>query len=68
MEIADRISTLIFALIVVAVIVFLVMSAFVVGPVAKLRRGEKIILAVGLIGIGGIIVYAGSELLLHVVF
>lgn len=68
MEIADRISTLIFALIVIAVIVFLVMSAFVVGPVAKLRRGEKIILAVGLIGIGGIIVYAGSELLLHVVF
>lgn len=68
MEIADRISTLIFALIVIAVIVFLVMSAFVVGPVAKLRRGEKIILAAGLIGIGGIIVYAGSELLLHVVF
>lgn len=68
MDVADRISTLIFALIVIAVLVFLVMSAYVVGPVAKLKRGEKIILAVGLVGIGGIIVYAGSELLLHVVF
>lgn len=68
MDVADRISTLIFALIVIAVMVFLVMSAYVVGPVAGLKRGEKIILAVGLAGIGGIIVYAASELLLHVVF
>jgi hypothetical protein len=67
-ELADRISTLIFALIVVAVLVFLVMSAYVVGPVSKLQRGEKVILAVGLFGIGGIVVYAASELLLHVVF
>lgn len=68
MEVSDKISTLIFVLIVLAVFVFLLMSAYVVGPVSKLKRGEKIILAVGLVGIGGILVYAGSELLLHVVF
>ena len=68
MDLTDQISTLIFALVVVGVIVFLTMSAFVIGPVARLKRGEKVILSVGLIGIGGIIVYAGLELLFHVVF
>lgn len=68
MDIADQISTLIFALVVIGVIVFLTMSAYVVGPLSRLKRGEKIILAVGLVGIGGIIVYAGTELLFHVVF
>ncbi len=68
MEFADKISTLIFALVVIGVLVFLAMSAYVVGPVSRLKRGEKVILGVGLVGIGGIIVYAGLELLLHVVF
>ncbi len=68
MGLTDKISTLIFALVVISVIVFLVMSAYVVGPASRLKKGEKIILVVELIGIGGIIVYAGSELLLHVVF
>lgn len=68
MGFADQVSTLIFALIVVGVIVYLVMSAYVVGPVARLKRGEKVILGTGLVGIAGIIVYAGAELLLHVVF
>jgi hypothetical protein len=68
MGFADRVSTLIFALIVIGVIVYLVMSAYVVGPVSRLKRGEKVILAVGLVGIAGIILYAGAELLLHVVF
>lgn len=68
MDVADKISTLIFALVVTGVFVFLAMSAYVIGPVTKLKLGEKVILAVGLVGIGGIIVYAGFELLLHVVF
>jgi TctA family transporter len=68
MGIADQISTLIFALIVVSVVVFLIMSAYVVGPVSRLKRVEKIVLAVGLVAIAGIIVYAGTELLFHVLF
>lgn len=68
MEIADKISTLIFALVVIGVLVFLVMSGYVVGPVSGLKRGEKFILGFGVVGIGGIIVYAGLELLFHVVF
>jgi len=67
-DLTDQISTLIFALVVVGVLVFLTMSAYVVGPLSKLKRGEKLILSVGLVGIGGIIVYAGLELLFHVVF
>jgi len=67
-EFADKISTLIFALVVTGVFVFLAMSAYVIGPLSRLKRGEKVILAVGLVGIGGIIVYAGLELLLRVVF
>ena len=68
MRFADQVSTLIFALIVIGVIVYLVMSAYVVGPVARLKRGEKVILTAGMVGIAGIIFYAGAELLLHVVF
>jgi preprotein translocase subunit YajC len=64
MGFADQVSTLIFALIVIGVIVYLVMSAYVVGPVSRLKRGEKVILTVGLV----IILYAWAELLLHVVF
>ena len=68
MEVADRISDTIFALVVISVIVYMVMSAYVVGPASGLKKGERIILVVGVIGIGGIVVYAASELLLHVVF
>lgn len=64
----DSISALIFALIVLAVIVFVVMSGFVVGPVSRLRPAERRILGTGLVGIAGVIVYAASELLLRVVF
>lgn len=68
MEVADRISVTIFALVVISVIVYMVMSAYVVGPASQLKKGERIILVVGVIGIGGIIVYAASELLYRVVF
>jgi hypothetical protein len=68
MEVADRISATIFALVVISVIVYMVMASYVVGPAAGLKKGEAIILGVGVVGIGGIIVYAASELLLHIVF
>ena len=67
-ELSDQISTLIFALIVISVIVFMVMGAYVVGPAKMLKRGERVILTIGVLGVGGIIVYAASELLFHVVF
>jgi threonine/homoserine/homoserine lactone efflux protein len=65
---SGQVSIVIFALIVVAVGVYVVMSCYVVGPVARLMRAEKIILGVGLAGIGGVLVYAATELLFHVVF
>ena len=64
----DVIPTLIFALVVISVIVFLVMGSYVVGPAKQLKRGERVILTVGVAGIGGVILYAASELLLRVVF
>jgi hypothetical protein len=64
----DKISALIFALIVVAVIVYLTMSRFVVGPISRMKRGERIILAVSLVGVVAVMVYAAVELLFHVVF
>ena len=68
MELTETISALIFALILIAVVVFVVMSRFVTGPVAGLKRGERIILAVSVVGIVLVVVYAAVELLLHVVF
>ncbi len=68
MDVSHQISTLIFALIVIGVIVYLVMSAYVVGPIAQLKQGEKVILTVGLVGIAGVILYAGAELLYRFVF
>ena len=64
----DKISTLIFALIVMAVVVFLTMSRYFVGPIAKLTRGELAILGVSLVGVMGVMVYAAVELLFHFVF
>ena len=68
MELTQTISALIFALILIAVIVYVVMSRFVTGPLAGLKRGERIILAVSVVGIVLVVVYAAVELLFHVVF
>jgi hypothetical protein len=68
MEMTDRISVLIFALIVMAVGVYIVMSGYVVGPLARLKRAERWIVVACLVGVGGVIVFAASELLLRVVF
>lgn len=68
MGFTDKISALIFALIVIGAVVYVVMSRFVIGPVSQLARGEKVILTISVIGILGVIVYAAVELLFHVVF
>ncbi len=68
MELTQTISALIFALILMAVIVYVVMSRFVTGPLADLKRGERIILAVSVVGILLVVVYAAVELLFQVVF
>lgn len=68
MPLTDKISALIFALIVIAVLVYVIMARFVIGPVSRLTRAERAILAVSVVGIVGVIVYAATELLLHVVF
>ena len=68
MELTQTISALIFALILMAVIVYVVMSRFVTGPLAGLKQGERIILAVSVVGILLVVVYAAVELLFHVVF
>ena len=62
------VPALTFALIVVAVGVYLVMSSYVIGPYARLKRAERTIVVVSLIGVGGVIVYAASELLWRVLF
>jgi hypothetical protein len=67
-ELTDKISALIFALIVIGAIVYVTMSRFVVGPISGLKRAERIILSVSLVGIVAVIVYAAVELLFHVVF
>lgn len=68
MELTDTISALIFTLILIAAVVYVVMSRFVTGPLAGLKRGERIILTVSVVGILLVVVYAAAELLFHVVF
>ena len=68
MEFTDKVSALIFALIVIGVIVYVIMSRFVIGPLSSLQRGERIIIAVSIVGMLLVVVYAAVELLLHVVF
>ena len=68
MELTQTISALIFALILIAVVVYVVMSRFVTGPLAGLKRGERIILSISMVGILLVVVYAAVELLFHVVF
>ena len=68
MEFSDKVSALIFALILMGAVIYVVMSRFVVGPLTKLKRGEQIVIAVSIVGILLVIVYASVELLLHIVF
>ena len=68
MELTDTISALIFTLILIAAVVYVVMSRFVTGPLAGLKRGERIILTVSVVGILLVVVYAAAELLFHIVF
>jgi len=66
MVFTDQISVLIFALIMMAVVIFIIMSKVIVGPIAKLRGVEKIVLALSLVGVAMVITMAASELLFHV--
>ncbi len=68
MVFTDKISVLIFALILLAVAVFLTMSKYVIGPLQKLKTVERIILAVSAVGVVLVIGMAASELLFHVLF
>lgn len=68
MGFTDQISALIFALIVIGVFVYVIMSRFVLGPLTQLKRVEKIVLSLGVVGIILVVVYAAVELLFHVVF
>jgi len=68
MVFTDKISVLIFALILLAVAVFLIMSKYVIGPLQKLKTVERIILGVSAVGVVLVIGMAASELLFHVLF
>ncbi len=68
MELTDTISALIFTLILMAVAVYITMSRYVVGPLAKLKPAERVMLVVMLAGVALVMVYAATELLFHVVF
>ena len=68
MAFTDRISALIFALILIGVVVYVVMSRFVTGPLSGLQRGEQVIIVVSITGMILVVIYAAVELLLHVVF
>jgi hypothetical protein len=67
-ELTDTISALIFALILIAVGVYIAMSRYVIGPIERLRRAERVMLTVMLLGVALVMVYAATELLFHVVF
>ena len=68
MEFTDKVSALIFALIFIGAVVYVIMSRFVVGPVTKLKRGEQVVIAISIVGILLVIVYAAAELLWRIVF
>jgi hypothetical protein len=68
MQFTDQISILIFALVLLAVGVFLIMSGFVVGPIRKLKKVERIILGTSVVGVVLVIGMAASELIFHVVY
>jgi hypothetical protein len=64
----DQISALIFTLLVLAVVIYIVMSKYVIGPIKALKKAERIMLVIMLVGVGLVIVYAATELLFHIVF
>ena len=66
MGFTDQISILIFALVMLAVVIFLIMSKVIVGPLAKLKPVEKIVLALSLVGVAMVVTMAAGELLFHV--
>jgi len=68
MGFTDQISMLIFGLVILAVAIFLLMSKVIVGPTSKLKRTERIVLSLSLVGVVLVVLMAGSELLLHVLF
>lgn len=68
MGFTDQISVLIFALVLLAVTIFLVMSKYVIGPLRRLKTAERIILGASAIGVLLVIGMAASELLFHVLF
>ena len=68
MGFTDQISALIFALILIGVLVYVIMSKFVIGPLVSLKKAERVVLCLGIVGIVLVVVYAASELLFYVVF
>ena len=68
MGFTDQISALIFALILIGALIYIIMSKFIIGKLADLKRAERIVLTLGVVGIGLVIVYAATELLFRVVF
>lgn len=68
MEFTDKISALIFALIILGVLVYITMSKFVIGRIKSLKKAERVVLLISLFGISLVVVYAALELLFHIVF
>ncbi len=68
MGFTDQVSALIFALIIIGVLTYIIMSRFVLGPLTQLKKVERIVLSLGSVGIVLVVVYAAVELLFHVVF
>ena len=52
----------------IGVLVYLIMSRFVVGPLKGLKTAERVILLISVIGIALVVVYAAVELLFYIVF
>lgn len=67
MEFTDKISALIFSLVLISAVVYVIMSKYVIGPVINLKSGEKIVLVISVVGIVMVVVYAAMELLWRVV-
>ena len=68
MGFTDQISALIFALILIGALIYIIMSKFIIGKLADLKRAERIVLVLGVTGIALVVVYAATELLFRVVF
>ena len=68
MEFTEQISALIFALIIIGVVVYIIMSKFVIGRISNLKTAERVILLISLVGISLVVVYAALELLFRIVF